>query len=452
MNVIPKMLFALVVSLILQYYFVSRFDELNIDLSQINNFVFYFNITTIIFLLGIARFNTFFNPITLITLFCFSFSYSFIMLSIDQIALSPKSLIIIQVAIFFYVLAASVNNTNTKPSNFIILSNAKRRNLVIFLTFLGIVVYILECITWGFIPITQMFARDTYGDAVGGGYNLLHNAVLLMNIMPGWIYILYKEKIVSKKLFRTIFGISIFISLNYLSKQTILLLLVSIFSAYFFYNKISTFAYLRIFVFCGGLFVGVNYLRLSHFDRNYSEDTSSYVKAVANIDQGKQVSVTEIMFVEYSSKRFSQFEKMVRYAEEIKFNGYGMYTLRPLTAILFLEKLGILQIKTGLDTRANVGTFVIDPYLDFGIIGVIFFSCFYGYLSNTYYFQYKQKRKESIIKLVLIIQFFLMAVFVNYFNTFFIWTVFLFNVFITGGLDHIDNLNKIKSKRLENAI
>jgi oligosaccharide repeat unit polymerase len=435
MNIIPKVILIIIVSVILQYLFHIRFDYLSIPLDQENSFDFYYLITVIAFIFGIIRFNNFFNPISLVTLFMLSFAYSFIVLSYDQIPLSEKSKFIIVLSIFSVLLGASSKlNYRSIPTVFVNLSIHTRKNVIVFITVAAIIVFVVECIGWGYIPIFTMTQRNTYGDVVGGGYNFFHTFVLLLNLMPAWIYILYKENQVSKEFFNKIIYTSFFISLNFLSKQTITILLISFFLAYLFYNKATKAQYIYGFTFSLVLFLGVNYVRLMHFDKDYAKDIGEFSKNVANIDVSKDLNVYEAMFIEYSSKRFTAFEKMVRYADEKSFLGFGIYTFRPLVSILFLEKLGLLTFDDNLNSRAKVGTYVIDPYLDFGIVGVIFFSFTYGYLANRYYYQYKTKKLDAIMNYALIIQFFIMAAFINYYNTLFIWSVLLVNKLLIGGL------------------
>ncbi len=78
MNTILKILLVLIVYVISKYIFQDRFDYLNIPQSQVDNFNFYFIVTILVLIFGILRFNNFFNPVSFLSLFVFSFAYSFI--------------------------------------------------------------------------------------------------------------------------------------------------------------------------------------------------------------------------------------------------------------------------------------------------------------------------------------------------------------------------------------
>lgn len=113
----------------------------------------------------------------------------------------------------------------------------------------------------------------------------------------------------------------------------------------------------------------------------------------------------------------------------------GFILLDPFFLSFFLfEKIGVVQRIPELNSEVRVGTYLIDPYLDFGVIGVLVINSFYGYLSARYYNQFKENRPEAIIKFSIIIFCVFMGMFINYYNSMLIWLGFIFNKILIGGL------------------
>lgn len=438
-NTIPKAFFVFLISIIIQQILIFRFEELSIDESQVEKFIFNFNITTLIFIFGVIRFNNLLNPITLICLFMFSLSYSFIKLSTHQIELSSKTLYILYLSVFFYLLFASFKKIKTAPTILVNFSPSTRKNLLIGITIFGFIVYVFECLKSGYIPIFSMTSKNTYDDAVANVFTFFHYAVIILTAVPAWAYILYKEKIILKKMFIRISFVATFVTFNYLSKQTILFFMICSLCVYLLYNKINIKRYLNISIILVSVMLSVNYLRISSFDQSNVTDSTQFLKDVAGIESYKNVNLTEAMLIEYSSKRFSALEDMREYTDYQNFLGLGIYTLKPFTSLLFLEKTGTIKVDPRLDSITRVGTFVIDPYMDFGLIGVVILSSFYGFLTNRYYYQYLDNFRDAPIKYAVMIQFLVMAVFINYMNTFFVWTVFFINKLVIGGLNSSKN-------------
>lgn len=434
MNSLLKILFVIIVFFLIKYNLVNRFEELSVNSDEIRSFAFNFYITGIVFILGIMRFGNFINPITLICLFLFAFSYSFIKFSNDQIDLSIWTISIIYTSIFSYVIFASMRQFNSKPLLFFDLKPVKRKYLLIIVFISGIVVFIFECLKAGYIPILNFTSRDTYADAVTNVFGFFHYAILLQTAVPAWSYILYKERIIIRKTFIRISIIATFITFNYLSKQTVLFFMLCGLTTYLFYNKVNFKRFLNVSILFIAVMYMVNYFRSSNFNLENTGTSTEYMKSISGVEKGKDININEAMLIEYSSKRFSALEEMRAYADEHNYIGLGIYTFKPVTSLFLLEKTGIITIDPNLNTIGKVGTFVIDPYLDFGILGVIILSAFYGLLANRYYFHYLDAFRDAPVKFAVILQFLIMAVFINYINTFFIWTILFFNKLITEGL------------------
>ena len=96
-----------------------------------------------------------------------------------------------------------------------------------------------------------------------------------------------------------------------------------------------------------------------------------------------------------------------------------------------------ISINPNLNSFASLGTYAIDPYLDFGIIGIIVMNLFYGVITSLSYRKYLQRNERWILPYCLLFFCTIMAAFTNYFNTFFIWFVIIINFLL---------VNPIKSK------
>ena len=406
-----------------------RYLNIGVDQEQILYFVGYYIFAVAVFIFSRLRFKTPINPITIFVPFLFLLSYSFLLFSDDQTTYSLNTFIVINGSIFFYLVFASLEYPY-KPIILTRLDDDFRIKLLRFIVFMTIVTFFIECIVFGYVPIFNITSLDVYNDSNAKLVPLLHYFIILNAFIPTWAYILFKEKLVSKKEFRIVFFISIFILLNYLSKQMYLLFGLSLFVAYTFYNDLKLKNLFKAIISIILTFLLIAYLRL---DSETTFSAAELYRAYANI-KNENVSVIESFFVLYSSIRFTVLNEMVNFSDKIHYFGNGIYTFRPLTSLLFLEKAGVIQRIPELDSETRVGTFLADPYLDFGLLGVMFLNAFYGFIALRYYRQYKDKYPEATVKISIIVFCILMGMFVNFFNSMLIWLGLLFNKFIIGGL------------------
>jgi len=409
-----------------------RYVSIGIDQEQVFFFASYYSLATAVYIFSRIRFNSLINPVSLIVPFLFLLAYSFIQLSIEQVSYTLNTFLIINISIIMYLFFASLSYSY-KPVKIIALNNDLKRKFIYFICSMTFLTFVIECFRFGFVPILNMANLDVYGETNSKLVPFLHYFIILNAFIPAWLYIFYKEQIISKKEFIGIFFISVFILLNYLSKQMYLLFGLSFFMAYSFYNNMKLKSIVQSIFFIVAIFFIAGYLRLNS---EMTISASEYFRVVAGINNDK-VTLLESIFVEYSSKRFSVLDEMVNYKDAINYFGYGTYTFRPFTSFFFLEKIGIIQRIPELDSERRVGTFLIDPYLDYGFLGVFILNSFYGYLASRYYHQFKERHPEAIVKFTIIIFCLLMGMFVNYFNTMLIWLGFILNKLLIGGLKSI---------------
>lgn len=428
MNISSSMFKEIVICLLLWLLLTYRYINLGIDKTQVLYFSLYYIIATFAFLLSRIRFKNPINPISLFVPFLFLLSYSFIQLSDEQVTYSQKTFIVINISIVMYMLFASFNYSYTPFKLFVLDINLKK-NLFYFICIMAFLTFVGECLIFGYIPILNFSGLDVYNETNSKLIPFFHYFINLMGLVPAWAYIYLKETVFSKREFRFFIFISLLILFNYLSKQTFLLLGLSFYMSYSFYHKLNLKFLFKSIIAIVLLFLFIGYLRL---DSEMSISAAEYFRAVSGI-KNDDVSLFEAVFVEYSSKRFSVLDEMVNFSNKIGYLGYGTYTFRPITSLFFMEKLNIIQRIHELDSERRVGTFLIDPYLDYGLMGVFIIISLYGYLASRYFNQYREKYPEAIIKFSIILFCILMGMFVNYFNTIFIWFGFLFNKMLTSG-------------------
>ncbi|WP_162174263.1 O-antigen polymerase [Flavobacterium daejeonense] len=388
-----------------------------------------------VFVYSYIRFNNALNPISILIPFIFELSYSFLQFSVDQKGYSVNTFFVVNLSIIFYLFFASIDYSYV-PIGFLKLDTKLRLLLLRLLSISALITFVLECFVFGYIPILNITSVDVYNDTNGKLIPFLHYFILLNAILPSWSYIFYKEKIITKREFFRISFLSLFILLNYLSKQLYLICGITFFMTYTFYNKVSFKKIFRIVGVALGVFVALIFLRI---DSESTFSAAELYRAYAGIEND-ELTLLESFFVLYSSIRFTVLDEMINFSDSIHFFGFGIYTFRPILSLFLIEKTGLVQRIPELDSELRVGTFLADPYLDFGFFGVIFLNAFYGFLALRYYRQYHNRRPEAIVKFAIIVFCILMGMFVNYFGSMLVWIGLLFNKIMVGGLVKNNNL------------
>jgi len=424
-----KNIFSIMLIIFIGFILVIRYNSINVNTEQVALFGIYYCFATIVFIISKLLFKNVINPLSIYTVFLFLLSFSFIVLSIEQSPYSIKTFLIINFSVFFYILF-SIIDFPTTPVKLPQFDNELKRIFIYAIILVAFLTFISECSMFGYIPILNISTLDIYNDTNSKLIPFLHYFITLLGFMPAWLYIYLKQELITKKEFKYLLLLTIFILLNYLSKQVYLMMMMSFFMTYSYYNKVNfklIFKWIIVFVLVLG---GAIFLR---FNSNTEIPFAEYFRAVAGIEN-EDVSATEALVVEYSSKRFTVLNEVVETKDKTEFYGFGTYTLRPILSLLFIEKIGLVHRPPELDSEKKVATFMADPYIDFGLIGVVILNSFYGYIARRYYKQYRQNKIEAVIKFAIIIFCIVMGMFVNFYNTMFIWMGLLFNKFLLGGI------------------
>lgn len=407
---------------IISYLLYTRYTNLGILIKEVCLFVSYSNIVFILFLFSYFRYKKIINPISVYLIFVALFLYSTLPLS-NNIKFSEKLLFIIISAILFYFLGVFIS----WPKRIITFPVFSIKSRVLFfrvLSFISLASFILEVVKIGYVPIFHIFDNlNIYGDATEST-TVLHTFVLLTPILIYWCFILYKNNIIGKKERTLLLIIFYFILINNFGRTTLLIFFVTGLTYLQFYKRlnnkklvISITAFLAIFIVLGNVRSG-----------NTSETINRILRNIANTDY--ETSIYESYIISYSSVNFYKMNEIVELRDDIKEYSFGANALKPIMKLLgYSPKM--LKENPIFDTQGRLTTYLMDPYLDFGLLGVLFFNLLYGIISSTLFRKYNENiSPEYIISWALIVFCLSMGFFFNAFNTMLVWVIYISNKII----------------------
>lgn len=428
--ILIKWISALSVFMIFNYLYWDRYISMFIPAGNVLTSLIIINISFILAIASIVHYKNLINPISLYATFIFFAGYSYLPISNKQnFSYNWVTETILFLTIFCFILGCLLNRRvyRLKIKNF-----SRRAVRVVFLLVMlaAIVVFALEIRMIGYVPILSLSSQvDVYGEMNENLIPFAHYLVLFMAMVPAIAYIFYKEEKLSKILFIITCAIGFFIIVNFLSRQIIMLLMLSLFYAYMYFNKISLAKTLYIGLGIVGMFILIGNLRQGSSE--LVGGINEYLKAFAHIE--KDVSLLETYFTLYSSLNFSTFDRFVidvTYFEKISL---GTYSFRPVFSIMFLDRVGIVEYDPRFDGFKRLATYAIDPYLDFNILGVILINLFLGFISMNTFRSYQEKHNpQSIVNWALLSFCIIMSPFTNFYDSFFIWFAVLLNVALTN--------------------
>lgn len=429
MKLIFKKLLNVLICFLIMFLWGGRYIDWGIDYTLVISFLMISGGALIVILNALTIYGSdkLLNPYTIFCFFIFLFGYSFIPLSKTNEQIDAYSFIILLTSVLFFLIGIFIGKrikVRCKP-----LSNLFLWRTLIFriVVFLSVFVFLLECLRIGFVPMLYMLQLDVYSIMNEKAIPVLHYFVQSAYIVPIWALLLYRTDIISIKERNVVIAISTFIIFNNLSRQMWLLTILCIGIYYMSFYRLTT---KRLLVFVSVpifLFLLLGAVRLATVVKDDRNDVE-YLKDYSQIDY--DVNLVEVYMGLYSSANFTTFKKFVHESNEKEYRGYGVYTLKPIYTLLGLNLLDNFDINKEFNSFAALGTYAIEPYLDFGLIGVVFINLIYGVFVGYSYRQYKIGRKRWIIPWALMIFCMIMACFTNYYNTFFIWFVLILNFFI----------------------
>lgn len=381
--------------------------------------------------LSIQKWKDFINPVSLYFIFIFGFAFSQLNLSTLVKSFNIVSIAILVLSICSYLIGTFINIRFKSPFKFIYFNTKTSLILFYLIIIFSVFSFIIEVLQIGYLPILRIFSFDIYNDSNKKLVSFIHYFIMLFAIYPAWSFILLKGKIISKTFYIALLIFSFFILLNYLSRQMIMLYMLSSLISYSFYNKISIKKLLFYTFFIISFFFIIGQIRISQMDTIKKVSGYTAAKFLHNAAGMKYESNTiESTFILYSSIRYNSFNEFVKKANNEDYMSYGRFVFRPIISLFFLDRLGLINYSPEYSLTSNISTYAIDSYLDFGFLGVILFGLFYGLSAKHFYSKFKSRDKKYIIPWTIIIFCLIMCPFMNYFDSFFVFLVWSVNKLI----------------------
>ena len=427
-----KKIIFLLLLVIFDFWFSFRYITFGIDIANILKAMLFINIAFSVSFLSYGKLQNLFNPFSVYSIFIFLFGFSYINISGNQ---SPKynwlTELIVIFSIISFLLGATVASRKSIRLNSFAFNSTLRYFFLLSITAISFGVFLLEIKNIGYFPVLNLGGDiDIYNDANESLISFGHYFVLYIAFIPAILYIFFKNGIISFKTLILLSVISIFVCLNFFSRQNILLLLISFFLSYNYFNKISTLKILLTLACIPLIFYFIGNIRLGHIE---NLEINEYLKSYANID--KDVSTLETYITLYSSQNFTTLDNLVLKLSLSSEYTFGASIFHPIISLFYLDRLNIVSYNESYNSFKMLGTYVFEPFLDFNLLGVIIFNSLIGFFSMKVYFPFVQKKGAlSILNLSIIYFCILMSSFTNFYITFFIWMSLFLNYFLLNNL------------------
>lgn len=410
-------------------YFYDRYNELKIDAGNISRSLLVIDFSIFIAVGAIVKFKSILNPITIYSVFIFFLGYSYIPISNNQnIRYYWLTEVIFFLSIASFLLGCSLHYKRIELK-ILKLPSSLLKYFFLSTIVAGVFVFSLEVMKIGYMPVLNLGnGLDVYSETNESLIPFGHYLVLFMSLTPAIGFTFWKLERINLLMFIFVLVTGFFIIINFLSRQTIMLLFISLFFAYTYFNKISNLKILLMGFFVISMFVFVGNLRADSSDLEIVNDG---LKSYANID--RDVTLGETYISLYSSQNFTTFDKLVMKTVFNERFTFGLYTFKPLISLFFLDRLNVVNYDVQYDGFMNLGTYMIEPFSDFYIIGVILFNTLIGFLAmNTYKSFYYKLNTSSIVNYSLIVYCMIMSPFTNFYLNFFIWFSLILSTLLTN--------------------
>lgn len=194
--------------------------------------------------------------------------------------------------------------------------------------------------------------------------------------------------------------------------------------AYSYYKRIPFLKLFSIGAVCVVLFIVLGQLRSSSDENANSISVNDFLRDYGDIT--KPTNILETYLSLYGGVNFSAGDAIVHDAIRDGYVSYGAYTARPVITLLPADKNALYPLLYSSYTK--IGTYMIDPYLDFRWFGVIGLNFLYGLFSMNSFKNYLAKNGEYyIVEWSLFIFCIFMCAFTNFFHMFFVAFFFIVN-------------------------
>lgn len=411
------------------YYFYNL--ALNVDAS-VSYALFGITLIYALIVFGYFKFGALINPISLLLPFVFGFYYYGFYLADKQTELSLNTIAAVGCFILFYVLGTFPRFPVLEQ----ICVRVSQANLnltaVLFVYIIGLVVFVLECVINGALPLYVLLVLkvDIYSDLKF--IPMLHYFVILHAIIPAVLYYAKRKGYLNGFWFFILTFGSFFILFNNLSRQIIILCVLCVFFVYVTANRLRADALLikatLVFVV---IFFGLGQLRVAAINDDISP--TEYIKIYSGVPQHFDINLFDATFNLYAAVNFHTLNEIIASTEGVEGHGYGKFMFKPVLTIFKADDAFQVNYSVLQDSFLRLGTVVADPYLDFGILGVVVLAFLYG-LFSAQVFRLFSAGQNLGITLVWAVNVFVMvmAVFTNFYNLLFVWACMVFGVYLSG--------------------
>lgn len=413
--------------LFLDAYLVYRYLSWGCTIGELIPFSAFLLVAESITVFSIIRFNQIINPFTLYSLFIYIAGFSFLMVSDRQIDYDYHYILIIVLSIAFFIAGGLIAmKTYTFSFKSYIPPLSQRLSLVfLLLVFVaGIGVFILEVGQLGYLPVFNLANAEVYQEINENEVTPLHNFIIVNSVLPAMFYILFKRKTIRFWQFLLLSAVSSFIILNFFSRQIIVIFFFSMLIAYSYYKTIPFLRFLSIGVVCTIIFIVLGQLRGGSSEESNSMSVNDFLRDYGDIT--KPTNIIETYLSLYGAVNFTTGNSIVSDALRDDYVANGLYTARPVITLLPMDKNAIYPPLYSSYTK--IGTYLVDPFLDFRWIGVIGLNFLYGLFAMNSFKNYIAKKGEHyIVEWTLFIFCIFMCAFTNFFHMFFVVFFFIIN-------------------------
>ena len=198
-------------------FLVYRNIAIGVEMSQVLSFAMYYLFGSLVFIFSLVRFKDAINPLSIYVIFVFLMAYSFIRFSDKQLPYVFNTILVLNLSVITYLFFASLDIT-ARPLRFLKLNTQLKRILIYLICVASFFTFLIEVASFGYLPVLQIGASDVYIETNAKLVPFLHYFIVLLAFVPAWAYVMFKQKILSKKEFLGLLLISIFILVNYFAQ------------------------------------------------------------------------------------------------------------------------------------------------------------------------------------------------------------------------------------------
>lgn len=371
-----------------------------------------------ILFLSVKKFNNLLNPITLLVPFLFAIIYYQFMISQRQEELSFETNLSIFLFLFFYIAGVFVKFKKYSSDKINLVTVKRNYNFVKLLFIGGIIIFLIEMFLNGGFPflMTLFYGINIYTEM--SYVPVLHYLVMLNSLFPAIFYFYYKKSVISKSQFIVFIAISSFILLNLLSRQIMILGIMTFFLVYVKVNSLNIGRLLFIFIpFVAVFFLVLGTVRFQAIDVEVDEVT--FMKSYSDVPIDLDVNMFDITYNLYTSMNFNTLNEIILKSQDYM---YGVNTFKSLIQLFKIDQAFGISYLDEFNTFGKLATIIGDPYLDFGYLGVAFFAFLYGVFVSFIYRKYIFSNDLGYTIAWSVVSYIMtMSVFANYFNVLFMW-------------------------------